>query len=476
MRLLPLCALLAAMLFTPLHVAAQAEPEAAATDAEAAPVPSVPTQDAKPEAPRAKSLDELLGLVRKGLRVEKDENQKREAEFVAQKREQQRLLNEAVATREAEEYRSEQLEKAFEENEGRIAELEDLLAERLGNLGELFGVVRQVAGDTRSSVESSLVSAQLPDRAQFLAELGQSKSLPRIKQLEQLWFLLQQEMTESGKVVRFPAKIVLEGGAEAEREVVRIGVFNAVADGRYLRWLPDVGRLAEFGSQPARKFVSTLSNLDNANGEMVRVAIDPARGSLLALLVQTPNFEERIQAGGTIGYVIIGLGSVTLLLALGRLIYVFLMGRRVKAQVTDSTPHDNNPLGRILAVFREYRGSDAETLELKLDEAILRESSKTERYLWAIKVVAAVAPLLGLLGTVTGMITTFQMITLFGTGDPKMMASGISEALVTTMLGLTFAIPLVLLHSWVSSMAKGVNDVLEEQSAGIVAQQAEGDE
>jgi biopolymer transport protein ExbB len=128
----------------------------------------------------------------------------------------------------------------------------------------------------------------------------------------------------------------------------------------------------------------------------------------------------------------------------------------------------------VVAVYEENRSTDIETLELKLDEAILRESAKLDRFLWAVKVVSVVAPLMGLLGTVTGMIRVFTTITLVGTGDPKMMASGISEALVTTMLGLLVAIPLVLIHAFVSSGAKEIVGVLEEQSAGMVARQAEG--
>jgi len=217
-----------------------------------------------------------------------------------------------------------------------------------------------------------------------------------------------------------------------------------------------------------------VADLEAETSGLVRFAVDPARGSILGMLVQTPNFEEQIQAGGPIGYAIIVLGSTTFLMALLRMIYIFLVSRAVDSQVKNDQPSEKNPLGRVLLVYEENKESDTETLELKLDEAILRETARAERFSWLIKVVAAVAPLMGLLGTVTGMIKTFQMITLFGAGDPKYMASGISEALVTTMLGLCVAIPLVLLHSIVSSMSKRVVDVLEEQSAGLVATQAEG--
>ncbi len=244
--------------------------------------------------------------------------------------------------------------------------------------------------------------------------------------------------------------------------------------GKYLQWKDDAQKLIELGREPAARYQSTVADLEEATEGVVRFAVDPARGSILGMLVQTPNFEEQIQAGGPIGYAIIVLGSTTFLMALLRMIYIFLVSRAVDSQVKNDQPSEKNPLGRVLLVYEENKESDTETLELKLDEAILRETARAERFSWLIKVVAAVAPLMGLLGTVTGMIKTFQMITLFGAGDPKYMASGISEALVTTMLGLCVAIPLVLLHSIVSSMSKRVVDVLEQQSAGLVAARAEG--
>jgi biopolymer transport protein ExbB len=426
--------------------------------------------------PKAVSLEALLEQVRAGWNVENKENKRREAAFRAAKHEQQKLLAQAKATQAREEERSEQYERQFEKNEAHIAELEDLLAQRLGNLGELFGVVRQVAGDTRSHIDDSLISAQLPGRAPFLMGLGQSKALPSLESLEKLWYTLQQEMTEQGKVARFHTTIVSKTGDVVESDVIRVGPFTAVAGGKYLRWNSDVDvqKLIELGGEPANRYQKTVATLEAATEGPVRFAVDPGRGSILAMLVQTPTFEEQIDAGGPIGYAIILLGSVTFLVAVLRLIYIFVVSRSVKSQAKQGQANPRNPLGRILMVYEENKLADTETLELKLDEAILRETARAERFSWLIKVVAAVAPLMGLLGTVTGMIKTFQMITLFGTGDPKMMASGISEALVTTMLGLCVAIPLVLLHSWVSTMSKSIVDVLEEQSAGLVAAQAEG--
>jgi len=190
-------------------------------------------------------------------------------------------------------------------------------------------------------------------------------------------------------------------------------------------------------------------------------------------LIDTPNRTERIQQGGYVGYVIIILGVAALLLGLVRWAVISVTSRKVAAQRKSDRANPGNPLGRVLSVFEKNREVDPETLELKLDEAVLRESSKIERFLWIVKTISVVAPLLGLLGTVTGMIQTFQAITLFGAGDPKMMAGGISEALVTTMLGLMTAIPLVLLYDTLSNSTRRIIDILDEQSAGLIAMRSE---
>lgn len=425
-------------------------------------------QGAKPA-----SMDELLQRVKSGWKKENVEAKKREQRFIQARDKQQALLDQAEKALAAEERRGATLEKTFQENETRIAQLEEQLQARLGNMGELFGVIRQVAGDTRGIVESSMVSAEFPNRTEQLAKLAESKALPSLDQLEGLWYTLQQEMIESGRVVRFRAPVVVPGGEEVSREVVRVGVFNAVSAGKYLQWLSEAQKLAELGRQPPARYVATAEDLQKATSGYVRAAVDPSRGSILSLLVQTPSLSERLSYGGAIGYIILSLGAIAVVIALIRLVYLFMVGIRVRTQRNETQPNPNNPLGRVMKVYADNPRMEPETLELKLDEAIVRETATLERFLWAVKVVSVVAPLMGLLGTVTGMIQTFQSITLFGTGDPKLMASGISEALVTTMLGLVVAIPLVLLHSWLSSLTRNILTILNEQSAGVIAARAE---
>ena len=437
----------------------------------------VATEVATPKV-EANGLDQLLEMVRTGVIGETAEHRAREAEFNNQRNRQNQLLQEARQERTRQENLSERLEATFQSNETEIASLQTRLQERLGSLNELFGVLQQVAGDTRGVFAGSLISIQYPDRNATLDSLIEKAaggtSLPTIAEIEGLWFELQREMTESSKVVRFNQRVSTADGQAVDVNLIRVGDFNLVADGKYFNYLPTTGRVSELAKQPSDRFVGTIEGFETADGGSVTtLAIDPTRGQLLSILVNSPSTMDRFHQGGDVGYLIAALGAIGMLLVLERFIYLSAQSRRVKKQIRTAEASDKNPLGRVLKVYQENKGVGVETLELKLDEAILKETPALERFLTMIKLISAVAPLFGLLGTVTGMIATFQAITLFGTGDPKLMADGISQALVTTVLGLVVAIPTLLLHSMVAGMSKGIVHVLEEQSAGIIAVHAE---
>ncbi len=421
----------------------------------------------------AASLDEFMEKVRTQSLTRGVENSERERRFVATRDQQAALLREAEQSLADENTRSERLKTQFDDNEIELADLTETLLVRIGNMGELFGVVRQVAGDTKGIIDSSLVSAQLKGRSALADELAQASGLPSMGDLTNLYVLLLEEMAESGKVVRFNTDVITAEGRTTPAEVIRVGVFNVISGSDYLRFEPQTASLQVLARQPARRFSSLAEGLSTATSGVVPMAVDPSRGNLLGLLIQAPNLSERIQQGGLVGYVIILLGMLGVLVSIERLVRLDSASRGIKAQLASATPKDDNPLGRILRVYEENSTADNETLGLKLDEAILREAPLLEKWQGWIKVLAAVAPLLGLLGTVVGMIVTFQAITLFGTGDPRLMADGISQALVTTVLGLTVAIPLVLLHSLVAGRSRTLVEILEEQSAGIIARHSD---
>jgi biopolymer transport protein ExbB len=322
-----------------------------------------------------------------------------------------------------------------------------------------------------ASSTDSLTSIQFEGRREFLLDLaermGQSARIASVEELERLWFELQREATELGKVVRMPLEVVGVDGNRSTRDVVRVGAFNIVSDGKYLSYEPATGAVAELVRQPdQRRFISSTSDIVNAQDGFVAFGVDVTRGQILALLIQQPNLRERIAQGAEIGYLIIALGILGLLLAGERLITLSVLSRKVSSQLKSKEPKSDNPLGRVLKVYSDNKQVDVETLELKLSEAIIKETPKLQRFLLFLKIIAVVAPLMGLLGTVTGMIQTFQAITLFGTGDPTLMAGGISQALVTTVLGLTVAIPMVLLHTSSAAAAAGSSTSCRSRARG----------
>jgi len=423
------------------------------------------------------NLDELFERVKHDRVMEQEQNQRRESTFIAERDQQARILADAKAHLAEQETRTENLNKAFQEQENQLAQANADLELKSGSLGELFGTVRQVANESRSVLESSMISAELPKRSEFLDEVVERKQIPTIEEIRQVWLSLQQEMTESAKIKQFSHPVITAQGIVEQKVVTRVGPFSAFTDGQFLRYLPETGSLVALGRQPVERLQSVAAAFESADNDVLQpVVVDPTRGAIMALLVQAPTMKERIQQGGWIGYLILILGVIGLLIALQRFVSLSLMGRQVTKQQNQMVADTNNPLGRILAAYKTGIANDIETLTLKLDEAILREIPKVERGLITLAIMAAIAPMLGLLGTVSGMIETFQSITLFGTGDPKLMSGGISQALVTTELGLAVAIPLLLIHSLLSGKSNRLVQIFEEESASLIARNAEAND
>ena len=424
----------------------------------------------------AASMSELLNLIEKGQARDSQEARQRESQFTQQRNQQQTLLNRARAERTRQERESARLEQLFENNNTKIVAARAALDERLGALKELFGVLQTVAGDTQGRFNASLTNLQYPDREDFLVELGSKMAsateLAQIEDIERLWFELQREIYESGKVVRFNHQVTTAAGEQIEAEIVRVGAFNLISDAGYLEY-KDNGSVVELPRQPDSRFTGSVADLFEADSGSVEFGVDGTRGGILALLVESPTIMEKVDQGGIVGYCIIALGIFGLLIAIWRWIGLSTDSRKVSAQLKRDAASADNPLGRVLAAYESNQSADTETIELKLSEAALKEMPGLTKGLLFIKVISVVAPLMGLLGTVTGMIKTFQVITLYGAGDPKMMAGGISQALVTTVLGLVVAIPMVLLHTVVSGQSRKIVNIIQSQSAGLIAQHSE---
>ena len=427
----------------------------------------------------AANMTELLNLIEQGQSRDNQEARQREANFNQQRNQQQQLLNRARAERTRQENESARLEQLFEDNQANIVAARAALDERLGALKELFGVLQTVSGDAQGRFDASLTNIHYPDRVDFLVELGNkmagANTLASIEDIERLWFELQREITESGKIVRFTNEITLANGEQETVEIVRVGSFNLVFDDGYLTYDSGTKAISELQRQPEQgRYTNSAGDLLAATDGMVTFGLDVTRGSILALLVESPTVMDRVHQGGIVGYCIIGLGFIGLLIAFWRFVGLSTDSRKVSAQLKRDSASTDNPLGRVLAAYESNRNADTETIELKLSEAALKEMPGLTKGLLFIKVISVVAPLMGLLGTVTGMIKTFQVITLYGAGDPKMMAGGISQALMTTVLGLVVAIPMVLLHTVVSGQSRKIINILQSQSAGLVAQHSEG--
>ena len=424
------------------------------------------------ETPAAKTLSDLLNLVKDDKIRQSRVNTARIEKFRKERNNQRSLLNAALAEKKREEDRTKRLKAQYEANDKKLAELEEAKMLKAGSLGEMIGVVRQVAGDSAARFQRSIVSAQYPGRHKFLETLAQAKVFPEIPEIRRLWVEIQTEMTEQSKIVTFTTDIVNRDGRKEPRTINRIGGFNLISDGEYLV-LSKEQDINQLKSQPKGSFIGTIAPYQATTSGVEKLAIDPSRGSILTIEVDRESWGQRVENyAGYVGYAILGLLAIGLLIVVERLFTLITLRGKMRAQAKSSTP-GNNPLGRIMAVYLANKDDDTENLELKLDEAVLKETPRIERGITIIKVFAAVAPLMGLLGTVTGMIETFQSITLYGAGDPKVMAGGISSALITTVLGIVAALPLILLHSVVSGIAKGLNHMLEEQSTGLIAQHEE---
>jgi len=441
---------------------------------------------AMPASAQINSISELLDKVRQDARQTQAENARREADFKSRRDQQASKLATARAELNRLEVQVRQVERQFEVNENVIAQLYGELNSALGEFRDVFGLARQSAGEFKATLDSSLVSAQYPTRTEVLGKIANSKALPNSEELDAIWKSMLGEIKAQRQVVTFEANVGNSDNPEVPMALTRVGAFNVFtnegADFLEYKNVPGVLPLTFLNKQPGGAINKAAQDVLNAgSGDLVFGPVDPTRGSLLKALERVPTVVERVGNpflfngghGGGIGVIIGWVLIIGAIFGIFNIIRLFLISSAVRAQKKKAQPSKSNPLGRVMMAYEGAKDKDEEIIELKLDEAILRESPKLEVGLNLLKLGAAIAPLLGLLGTVTGMIETFQAMMIYGAGDPQLMAGGISKALVTTMVGLIAAIPLLVLHSFCASLARGVQGTLEEQSAGIVARHIE---
>ncbi|EGQ9204183.1 MotA/TolQ/ExbB proton channel family protein [Vibrio cholerae] len=401
-------------------------------------------------------------------------NQQREAGFVQTAQELQAAKAELLAERNRLQKEADQLSSQFSDNENTLARLEETLRLETGSLGEMFGVVRQNAKELQSELDQSVTGVEPRAHQQSIDDVVAAKTLPSMAQLRGLWQAMSEEIRASGQIQTTEIQWLNGQGETQTVPALRLGSLGLISEQGYVKW--DNARQQALSYQQLPSDFPTFSHIRTlVDGDVVTMKVDPSRGVLLEQLALTPTLSQRLQAGGVIGNVILVLLGVGLIIALYRGAILATLRQKIKAQLKNPEQPGNNPLGRILAVYNKEQQRSVEALELRLLEAVVDEQNHLETGLSMLKLLAALAPMLGLLGTVTGMIETFQVITQFGNGDPKVMAGGISMALVTTVEGLIAAIPLLLAHNILSAQAEAIRNILEKQGIGLVAQQAERD-
>ena len=421
-------------------------------------------------SPAPQNFDELLRWAKSQKNSQQKINNERINRFTKEHNQQKQILEDAKKQLAEAKSLGKTLLENFDANEKLISELETKLHDKSGQLSELSGLSKQAGADLQSVLGQSLSSVDYPKQLSELKQLNaDSRKVVSIDALETIWLSYLEHIKASGEINRFKANVTGIDGRQHKLDVIRAGQFNVYTNGQFLNYNTDTKQLEMLVRQPQSTYLSSISGFENSGSSVAETVIDPTRGMLLEMLIDTPTISERIDQGGWIGYIIIGIGMLGLIIILYRLTVLFVINRRVSKQLLSiNKVNTDNPLGRILKIKSDNPAKNIEDLQMQIDEAILKELPDIEFGTGVIKLLSGVAPLLGLLGTVTGMILTFQSISLFGTGDPKLMASGISQALVTTMLGLIVAVPLLFGHALVSTRSRKIIQILDQQSAGLM--------
>jgi len=410
------------------------------------------------EDQRNSKIQALLDVVKENKSIYVQKDKIRVKSFIDLVDEREEMLAKAKKDLANEKIRNKNLETRFEANEKRLAELEESLQIKIGVLGELFGVTRQFAGELLASTEKAVTFSEFPQRPEILRDIGGTQ-VHNLEQLQNLWISYLDEIVSSGEVKTINANIIDKNGESNEGEIVRYGHFTTSYNNKFVTPIPELNGFELLQRQPERSVLKNLKKHQRSD-DFAITSIDPTRGFLLSLYLDKPSWLDRIAQGKSIGFIIIFIGISGFIFSIYK---IYKLREQEKVIVTNNA-----------SVIQEMENivkgvTNYESRENTLDEFIINYTGKLEWGANWIKFFAAVAPLLGLLGTVIGMIETFQAITLFGTGDPKQMAGGISQALVTTMLGLIVAAPLLGLYTYISQKVSNLSQVLEEKASYLLA-------
>jgi biopolymer transport protein ExbB len=379
------------------------------------------------------------------------------------------------------------LQKRKTVGDERREKLAEKWSEKEVEFREISGNVRIAAKDIEALLNTSQLTALAPERLDKVGPILDPGYFPDIDDISGLTDVLLDEMRRSGQVALVQGAYVGRDGENHTGDILTLGKFTAMyrapEEIGFLTYSPESKKLFALTALPGRKMANAMKNY--FEGKTGVVPIDLASGESLVGIGDRASIVEEFKQGGNIMWPILVVGLVVVVFTTYKLIYLkrvhgdtdTIMGTVNDLAAKSDWPgieaimqkHQNHnwPVVNVIRNGIQARHEDRETLESVLQESILRELPRLERGVSVMAVLGAIAPLLGLLGTVTGMITTFQVITLYGTGDPKLMSSGISEALVATKWGLCVAVPTMLIHTLLSRRVHGVVSDMEEKAVTL---------
>ncbi|MBU1340172.1 MAG: MotA/TolQ/ExbB proton channel family protein [Proteobacteria bacterium] len=351
---------------------------------------------------------------------------------------------------------------------------------------EFEGVVRTVAKDLKAMLLQSFQSGMAPGRHKFLEPLILQETYPSMEDVGMLADSLFEEIAASGRVNMTTAPIVDRQGREQMADLLILGNFTGIykldKEIGFLLYSDQSQRYFALSKLPSSRIKNNIA--DYMQGKSKDVYMDISKGGAIRQLTHELNLMEQVPKGGPIVWPILIILGMAVLILVERIIFftrkqthperlMNTLRQLIIAQDWDGCriyleTMRSKFLPKILLTALALKDRTRPEMENALQEAILGEIPAIERFLSTLGMLAAISPLLGLLGTVTGMINTFHVITSYGTSDPRMMSGGISEALVTTMLGLTVAIPIMLAHTFLSRRVETQISRMEEKSVAFV--------
>ncbi len=391
------------------------------------------------------------------------------------KEKQQRLTTQSIA-----------LKKSIESLKKEQTLLQGIMQKNNADIQELSNIIQVNAKELEGLLKESPYSAIYPHREQRLSSVLGSRNFPDMQEIKDIASILFKELYLTGNVMYKKLNIVNRDGKEIPAHVLFVGPFTQVYKRGdrvgFLLYSPVSERLFAL-SKPA-PYLIRWHIKKYLEGRSPSLPVDISKGAAIRELLYQPGLWENILSGGPLIWPILGIGLAGFILILERLLYLSRMGMDISGfmeslrRYIDKGDWDkaemlckrfpNKVIPQVLSKAIRFRGLVREDLENLLQEEILKIIPSLERFLSTLGMLAAIAPLLGLLGTVTGMINTFHVITYYGTSDPRLMSSGISEALITTMLGLSVAIPVMFFHSLISRKVDSIVAKMEECAISVV--------